>query len=104
MDYSSINFPKQYRCYHLNHWLRASQPLLSSSEAKQDQPTIELSSSGRKLTVGWSDGEESVFHSLWLRHNCRCSSCWNSSFEQKTIDGDVLQNDPTVSSATVSGM
>ncbi len=27
------------------------------------------------VRLGWDDGNSSVFHSIWLRDNCRCTDC-----------------------------
>ena len=41
----------------------------------------------RKLYIGWGDGHRSVFHYVWLRDNCSCPACGESSTLQQRIDG-----------------
>jgi hypothetical protein len=36
-----------------------------------------------EVSLVWSDGKQSRFHNLWLRDNCRCSKCIESSSLQK---------------------
>jgi gamma-butyrobetaine dioxygenase len=41
----------------------------------------------RKLHIHWGDGHRSVFHYVWLRDNCSCAACGESSTLQRRIDG-----------------
>ena len=50
---------------------------------------------GKIMKVRWEDGSTAVFHAVWLRHNCQCSSCTTSS-NQKTIDPASLDPHMTV--------
>lgn len=54
---------------------------------------------GNNFCVTWSDGEQSKYHSMWLRHNCQCPECWDSSSNLKRAAADVLQGNPVISTA-----
>jgi DUF971 family protein len=28
-----------------------------------------------RLELGWPDGHRSLFHEVWLRHDCPCAGC-----------------------------
>ena len=72
-----------------------------SSEAD----TLRVSENGRTLTVAWqSDRHESTYHSLWLRHNCRCPDCVEASSGQKLVlPQRDLQQGLEIKSATIPG-
>ena len=87
--------------------VRSSEPMstvmrLCSSEAA----ALRVSENRRTLTVAWqSDRHESTYHSLWLRHNCRCSECVEASSGQKLVlPQRDLQQGVKIDSATIAGM
>ena len=52
----------------------------------------------------WSDGEQSTYHAVWLRHNCQCPECWDSIANQKlVVDVNELRSDLKIHSVTGSG-
>ena len=52
----------------------------------------------------WSDGEQSTYHAVWLRHNCQCPECWDDTANQKLlIDVKELRSDLRIHSVTGSG-
>ena len=69
-------------------------------------PTLESLAGGKKIRVTWSDGEESTYHAVWLRHNCRCPKCWGESSDQKLVSSfggtDELQPDEMIVSSVRS--
>ena len=52
----------------------------------------------------WSDGEQSTYHAVWLRHNCQCPECWDSIANQKlVVDINELRSDLKIHSVTGAG-
>ena len=64
----------------------------TDSEAGRIYRSLELSPDGKKLCVSWADGEESTYHAVWLRHNCRCPQCWNGKYCSPLVYFDSLRN------------
>ena len=53
------------------------------------EPTISLDK--KQLGIGWkSDGQDSQFYSLWLRHQCHCEECFQASSGQNLVHPDFL--------------
>ena len=64
--------------------LRTLQPFLQKSNFVEDGfPRFTIAEDGKKLKLAWKGDREWSFHSMWLRHNCRCSECL-SPHGQKT--------------------
>ena len=55
----------------------------------------------KNFLVVWSDGEESRYHSMWLRHNCQCPECWDSSSTLKRAAVDKLHGNPVITNTPV---
>ena len=70
----------------------ASREYATESEAKKLYCSIEAIQDGRRLYVSWEDGEESTYHAVWLRHNCRCSKCWDDTYAAPLVYFDSLRN------------
>ena len=65
-------------------WLRTLQPVLQKTAFAEDgSPRIAIAEDGKKLKLAWKGDREWSFHSMWLRHNCRCRECL-SPHGQKT--------------------
>lgn len=80
------------------HWRHVCQRLTSSVA------TLQQIDSGNKLKVVWKDGQEATYHARWLRHNCKCPECWESSSGQKVMPRKALQGPHmSVQSAAVNG-
>ena len=54
-----------------------------------DEPAA-LSARGDALTVFWADGRESLYHAIWLRHNCPCPGCRSAANGQRIFELDAL--------------
>lgn len=80
--------------YHSNQYM-------SSSAAQQYTLNTKLGISGKSLILD-INGKESVYHSIWLRHNCQCPSCMAFS-GQKTIDFSEITSSIILKSAQLSG-
>src|SRR3989338_782395 len=51
---------------------------------------VEKSLDGRSIKVAWTDGRESNFHSIWLRHACLCKQCQDPSSQNRLLfPGDL---------------
>ena len=74
----------------------------TDSEAGRIYRSLELSPDGKKLCVSWADGEESTYHAVWLRHNCRCPQCWDDRNSSPMVYFDSLRN-VEIRSTEVSG-
>ena len=46
----------------------------------------------QRLLVDWLDGHHSVFHSIWLRDNCRCPACRHPN-SQRLLDTAAIPPD-----------
>ena len=57
---------------------------------------------GQKLAADWGS-HESVFHSIWLRHNCQCPRCVSSSGQKATATTELDPN-VTVEEASIAGI
>ena len=64
-------------------------------------PTLESLAGGKKIRVTWSDGEESTYHAVWLRHNCRCPECWDPVTEQTLVTPENLRGKLSAQSAVL---
>ena len=67
------------------------------------QVTVSCDADARKMTVRWADGEQSVFHAVWLRHSCQCSECVQHSSGQRLVTSSVLGAGLRISKARVQG-
>ena len=57
--------------------------LLRAAVNESAPPSVTVAEGGKKVELTWNDNEQWRFHSVWLRHNCRCSECL-SPYGQKT--------------------
>ena len=64
----------------------------TESEARKLYRSMEATQDGRRLCVSWDDGEESTYHAVWLRHNCRCPKCWDDGYAAPLVYFDYLRN------------
>ena len=64
----------------------------TDGEAGRIYRSLESSPDGKKLCVSWADGEESTYHAVWLRHNCRCPQCWDDRNAGPMVYFDSLKN------------
>ena len=55
------------------------------------------------MKVSWPDGVQALFHSVWLRHNCACPTCWNVSTSQNLVTPPDLFGHPTIHSIEACG-
>ena len=77
---------------------------LNSQHSSATASRLERSSDGKKCQVMWSDGEQSTYHAVWLRHNCQCPECWDDIAKQKlVVDINELRSDLRIHSVTGSG-
>ena len=66
--------------------------------------SVECTTDGKKCKFNWKDGEQSIYHAVWLRDNCHCPECW-SSYEMKLLlDVKELQGDLRIRSVKVEGL
>ena len=70
----------------------ASRGYGTDGEAGRIYRSLESSPDGKKLCVSWADGEESTYHAVWLRHNCRCPQCWDDRNAEPLVYFDSLRN------------
>ena len=59
----------------------------------EDAPRVELDPHGRTIAVSWSDGFNSRFHYVWLRHSGRCPRGMPNDTSVKI---DLLPDDPAI--------
>ncbi len=64
--------------------------------------SAKLDNHGKSLIVQ-ANGEDSSYHSTWLRHNCQCPSCLAPS-GQKTIDLSEITPSITLKSVALIGL
>ena len=75
----------------------------ATPESVHGQVTVSCDGDGRKMTVRWADGEQNVFHAVWLRHSCQCSECVQHSSGQRLVTSSVLGAGLRISKAKVQG-
>ena len=75
----------------------------ATPDSVHGQVTVSCDADGRKMTVRWADGEQSVFHAVWLRHSCQCSECVQHSSGQRLVTSSVLGAGLRISKARVQG-
>ena len=46
---------------------------MSANESRYTIVSAEINNGG--LSVIWDDGHKSLFHAIWLRHQCTCADC-----------------------------
>ena len=44
------------------------------------------------IEISWGDAQNNYYHSVWLRHNCRCPLCTAASSGQRTVESNELVN------------
>ena len=54
------------------------------------------------IQISWNDKQKDYYHSVWLRHNCRCPLCLADHSEQKTVELIELVNS-RVTKASIQG-
>ena len=55
------------------------------------------------LTIVWSDGRSTFFHSLWLRHQCYCEQCASPLDGLRDIWLENLSDNPEMLSSKING-
>jgi len=40
---------------------------------------------GSMITIGTSTGEQHQYPSVWLRDNCQCPKCFNTTLQSRTV-------------------
>lgn len=58
---------------------------------------------GSKLQLRLDDEPDRRFHSVWLRHNCRCTVCLSVSSDQNIVHHSQLV-DVVIKDAKIHGM
>lgn len=62
-------------------------------------PTEIKKTGPQELTVSWDDGHVSVFHTRYLRGECRCARCVNEITGLRILDPRTLVEDLTITGA-----
>ena len=52
------------------------------------------------IQISWNDKHKHYYHSVWLRHNCRCPLCLADHSEQKTVEPMELVNSRVTKAST----
>ena len=60
--------------------------------------SMEATQDGKRMCVSWADGEESKYHAVWLRHNCKCPQCWDDRLSSPLVYYDSLKHVKIISS------
>ncbi|XP_012946749.1 gamma-butyrobetaine dioxygenase [Aplysia californica] len=58
---------------------------------------------GKYVDITWSDGHQSRFHALWLRHNCHCEDCKLDHNGMLTINFNDIDEGLRVTSVRMEG-
>lgn len=61
----------------------------------------DLARTGGSLVLAWSDGETARLMPVWLRDNCRCASCGDTSGGRRFFSLADLDPDPAIADATL---
>lgn len=88
--------------------LRTLQPFLKAyAFAEGISPSIAIAEDGKKLKLAWEGDREWSYHSVWLRHNCRCSECLSPHGQKTAVLEHSFRNgissNFTISSAQLKG-
>jgi gamma-butyrobetaine dioxygenase len=67
-------------------------------------PLVAVGSSGRELTVTWTDCSRFAFHAIWLRDNCPCPECRHETSGQRLLDTASIPRDIAIQSADISSV
>lgn len=70
-----------------------SKYLVNRVDTEPDQTTIE-----------WSDGHQSVFHTIWLRDNCSCEACGDHSGGSRFFEINMIPDDLSNTITLADGM
>ena len=65
---------------------------------------VSVTDSGKKLQLVREGDIERRYHSVWLRHNCRCPECYSQSAQFSTVHPDALTKDLRIISANIEGI
>ena len=65
---------------------------------------VSVTDSGKKLQLLTEGDPERRYHSVWLRHNCRCPECYSQSAQFSTVHPDALTKDLHIISANIEGI
>ena len=70
----------------------------SAAKFATNEPIFTVSGEGMKLQAAWStENPPSIYHAVWLRHNCQCAECLTSNNQRSitttTIDPNVAVAD-----------
>ena len=65
-------------------------------------PSINTSDSGTTLSISWDSGNNSSFHSIWLRDNCRCARCGDPAIGRRTLRLSSLDLGVTINRAVIT--
>ena len=77
---------------------------ISTSLWKQSGAKIVVCDDGRQLDVEWeSSTKPSNYHSIWLRRNCQCAECLNSTINQFVGKPHELDPYVAISEANITG-
>ena len=77
--------------------------LSPSSSRWQQGVQVAVSEDGRKLKLQCEGEQERRFHSIWLRHNCRCPVCTSVHTGQTIVNPNLLTKDLRVDFANLEG-
>jgi len=55
--------------------------------------SLQLSEKNRRLVVNWKNSPSDQFPFVWLRDNCQCSQCFDSSSQSRTINLSLFKTD-----------
>lgn len=71
---------------------------------QQNGVNVTVSKEGKQLQALWNNStKQSTYHSVWLRHNCNCPQCLNSS-NQNAVASYELDPKVTICEANVTGI
>ena len=65
---------------------------------------VSVTDNGKKLQLLTEGDPERRYHSVWLRHNCRCPECYSQSAQFSTVHPDALTKDLRIISANTEGI
>jgi hypothetical protein len=89
--------------------LNASRGSRAISLSSRLASSVSITDNGKILKLICDDHQQDEaaadlrYHSIWLRHNCRCPSCFSPSTDQTIVPVPLLTNDLKLISTEIKG-
>ncbi|XP_041369464.1 gamma-butyrobetaine dioxygenase-like [Gigantopelta aegis] len=97
------NYSKSYKTVLTSNQSHLKCMSTASSNSSYGVDKVQISPDNRYLAVRWTNGKQSQYHSVWLRHNCHCDDCKQKDSGQKIFDVASIPTVVHLHQVTVKG-